>query len=217
MQLENMPYYHRPCVTTPPDNTVDTTDDAHCQAIISTLLIDDCCGLCHLSNVPVKFGKFEKATPPTAKARALLNDEFSCYAQQVLEFSRAVYSFHRGHFCINHSMSKPALSSLISMGPSWVRPITIPGIHIMPPHLQPCYRSPKPHPRIWWYISNPWLFDPFSTFSNEQNDHTFWQIQATIILQLRLVRLLSIIIAMIHPDHDGRSMKTFSSNLKSNS
>jgi hypothetical protein len=96
MQPENMPYYRGPRVTTPPDDTADTTDAAHCQAIASALLIDDCRGLCHLSNVPVKFGDFEKATPQTA--RALHNDEFPCYAQQVLQFSWAVYSFHGGHF-----------------------------------------------------------------------------------------------------------------------
>jgi hypothetical protein len=84
MQPENMPYYRRPRVTSPPDNIVDTTDAAHCQAIVSTLLIDNCCGLCHLFNVPIKFVNFKKATLPTAKAQALLNDEFPCYAQQVL-------------------------------------------------------------------------------------------------------------------------------------
>ncbi len=98
MQPENMLYYRRPCVTTPLDNTVDTMDAAHCQAIVSTLLIDDCSGLRHLSNVPIKFGEFEKATLPPAKAQALLNDEFPCYAQHVLQFSWAVYSFHGGHF-----------------------------------------------------------------------------------------------------------------------
>jgi len=96
MQHENMSYYHGPRVTTTPDNTADTTDAAHCQAIASALLIDDCCGLCHLSNVPVKFDDFEKTTLQTAGA--LHNDEFPCYAQQVLKFSWAVYSFHGGHF-----------------------------------------------------------------------------------------------------------------------
>ena len=92
MQPENMPYYRGPRVTTPPDDTVDTMDDAHCQAIIFTLLIDNCCKLYHLSNVPVKFGEFKKAT------LALLNGKFPCYAQQVLQFSWAVYFFHVGHF-----------------------------------------------------------------------------------------------------------------------
>jgi hypothetical protein len=63
MQPENMPYYRGPRITTPPADTANTTDAAHCQAIISALLIDDCCGLCHLSNVPVKLGEFDK-TPP---------------------------------------------------------------------------------------------------------------------------------------------------------
>ncbi len=44
----------------------------------------------------------------------------------------------------------------------------------------------------------------------------FWQVQAAIISQLRLIQSLSMIIVMIHPDHDGRSVKMFSSNLQSN-
>jgi hypothetical protein len=79
-----------------PINTVDTTDAAHCQAIVSALFIDNCCGLCHLANIPVTFGNFEKVAPQAA--RALHNDEFPCYAQQVLQFSWAVYFFHGGHF-----------------------------------------------------------------------------------------------------------------------
>ncbi len=52
-------------------------------------------------------------------------------------------------------------------------------------------------------------------FQTSKTTTTFWQIQATIILQLRLIWSLLIIIAMIHPDHDGHSVKTFSLNLKS--
>jgi hypothetical protein len=43
---------------------------------------------------------------------------------------------------------------------------------------------------------------------------TFWQLQAAIISQLQLIRLLSIIITTVRPDHGGRSVKTFSSKLK---
>ena len=38
--------------------------------------------------------------------------------------------------------------------------------------------------------------------------------QAAVILDLRLIRLLSIIVATVHPEHYGRSVKTFSTNLK---
>jgi hypothetical protein len=98
MQPKNMPYYHGPRVTKQPDDTVDTTDAAHCQAIVSALFIDNCCELYHLSNIPVTFGNFEKVTPQVA--HALHNDEFPCYAQQILQFSWAVYSFHGGHVAL---------------------------------------------------------------------------------------------------------------------
>jgi hypothetical protein len=52
-------------------------------------------------------------------------------------------------------------------------------------------------------------------FQNSKITTTFWQVQAAIISQLRLVCLLSIIINTIHPDHNDCSVKTFSSNLKS--
>ncbi len=81
-----------PRVTKQPHDTVDTTDAAHCQAIVSALFIDICCGFCQLANIP----DFEKVTPQAACA--LHNNKFPCYAQQVLQFSWAMYSFHRGHF-----------------------------------------------------------------------------------------------------------------------
>ena len=77
----------------------------------------------------------------------------------------------RRPFHINYPISKPALPHSIGMWPLWVQRITISGIHIMPSHLQQCYRPPKLHLRIWQHISNPWLFDPLSTFSNKQDNH----------------------------------------------
>ncbi len=50
-------------------------------------------------------------------------------------------------------------------------------------------------------------------FQMSKTTTTLWQI---LILQLHLIQLLSIIIPMIHPDHNGRSVKMCSSNLKSN-
>ncbi len=52
MKPENMPYYHGPG-TMPPTDTDDTSDAAHCQAIVSTIMIKNCHGMCHLSNVPI--------------------------------------------------------------------------------------------------------------------------------------------------------------------
>jgi hypothetical protein len=95
MKPKNMPYYHGPPIM-PSTDTDDTSDAAHCQAIVSPIMIKNCHGLCHLSNVPIQFGNCRKVTPPNA--RLLHNDKFPCYAQKVLQFSWAVYSFQAGHF-----------------------------------------------------------------------------------------------------------------------
>ncbi len=95
MLPENMPYYHGlqiiPTLLSP-----DPFNDAHCQTIISTLLVNICHGLCYLSCILVQFGEFEKAIP--SLARSTNNKDIPCYAQQVLQFGWAVYSFHGGHF-----------------------------------------------------------------------------------------------------------------------
>jgi hypothetical protein len=95
MLPENMPYYHGPR-TMPIQLPPDSSNGAHCQAIISTLLVDNCHGLCHLPNTSIHFGEFEKVIP--SLARSANNDKIPCYTQQILQFNWAVYSFHGGHF-----------------------------------------------------------------------------------------------------------------------
>jgi hypothetical protein len=94
MLPRNVQYYRGPRII--PIQSTDPYNDAHCQAIISTLLVDNCQGLCHLSNIPVQFGEFEKAIP--SSPHPANNDIVPCYAQQDLQFGWAVYSFHGGHF-----------------------------------------------------------------------------------------------------------------------
>ena len=94
MKPENMPYYHGPQVTAARNN--DNCPNAnHCQAIVSTVMVDNCHSLCHLSNIPVRFGNLDRVTPSTS--HSLSNDEFPCYALQVLQFSWVVHSFYGGH------------------------------------------------------------------------------------------------------------------------
>jgi hypothetical protein len=94
---ENMPYYRGPQVVTP-INTDTCSDANHCQAIISMVMVDNCRGLCHLSNIPVRFGNLGRVTPSTSCS--LNNNKFPCYDLQVLQFSWAVYSFQGGHLAL---------------------------------------------------------------------------------------------------------------------
>jgi hypothetical protein len=43
---------------------------------------------------------------------------------------------------------------------------------------------------------------------------SFWKLQLLIIAQLHLIRLLSIVVAIIIPDHDGRAVKSFTNGLE---
>ena len=51
-------------------------------------------------------------------------------------------------------------------------------------------------------------------FQTSNTTTKFWQVQTASISDLRLIQSLSIVIATIHPDHGGRSVKNFSANLK---
>ncbi len=52
-------------------------------------------------------------------------------------------------------------------------------------------------------------------FQNSNTTTKFWQVQAAIISDLHLICSLLIIVATVHQEHDGHSVKTFSTNLKS--
>jgi hypothetical protein len=72
-------------------------------------MVDNCHGLCHLSNIPVRFGNLGWVTPLTS--RSLNNNKFPCYALQVLQFSWAVYSFQGGHLALTiQSRNLPFMS-----------------------------------------------------------------------------------------------------------
>jgi hypothetical protein len=53
------------------------------------------------------------------------------------------------------------------------------------------------------------------SFQTSSTTSKFWQLQATIIAQLCPIPSLSIVVAIVHPDHDSRSVKSFQSTLKS--
>jgi hypothetical protein len=78
------------------DSSVQDADAAYCQALISTITSSKVIGLTHLSHVSVRFGDFDTVTP--ADAHVSTNHKILSLAQQILQFSWAVYSFDGGHF-----------------------------------------------------------------------------------------------------------------------
>jgi hypothetical protein len=103
---ENMPYYCKPQLTLMPSTIGNTPSDdnsnsneahnCHCQSVMSVIIDYNCGDLSYLSNIPVHYGNFDTVTPTTS--HALTNNKIPSYAQQVLHFNWAVYSFGGGHF-----------------------------------------------------------------------------------------------------------------------
>jgi hypothetical protein len=101
MRPENMPYYRGPRIQEPTKSAVPA-DALHIQSLITDIVSSFGCGHTHLSNVPIRFGKFDSAHPPPRQAtRTLLNSEFASYARQAQQFDWAVYSFSNGHFLLS--------------------------------------------------------------------------------------------------------------------
>jgi hypothetical protein len=84
MKPENMAYYRGPQVL-PANEDYQNTMAAHYQTIVSTVMVDNIHGLCHLSNIPVQFRDFGNGTLLTLCP--LHNNKFPCYAQQILQIS----------------------------------------------------------------------------------------------------------------------------------
>ena len=52
-------------------------------------------------------------------------------------------------------------------------------------------------------------------FQTSEITSSFWKLQLSIIAQLRLIRSLSIVVAVVIPDHDGRAVRSFIKGLES--
>jgi hypothetical protein len=96
MLPQNMPYYCGLRIPSQNNSSVQDADAAYFQALISTITSSKGIGLTHLSHIFVRFGDFDTVTP--ADAHVSTNQENPSLAQQILQFSWAVYSFGGGHF-----------------------------------------------------------------------------------------------------------------------
>ncbi len=214
MRPENMPYHRGPRFqsSTPAAESADTL---HIQSLLTDLIVSDGRGHTHLSNVPIQFGELISSLPNTGQsARTLLNNEFARYARETMNFDWAVYLFSNGHFlsaiesrnlpftiCLACNLTERGrslfhefadLATVFSSGNNFLNHIHASGNQSV----------------IGDYLINSYRFQTIEVTTS------FWKLQLTIIVQLRLIQLLSVIVAIVIPDHDGRSIQTFINGLK---
>jgi hypothetical protein len=148
-------------------------------------------------------------------AHALSNHKIPAYPQQVLQFGWAVYSFGCGHFLSTISSRNLPFNVVLacdtyefSCALFWEFthcPCMFGSGSELLHHVQ----SSGDSLQICGYLIHSLRFKDSNTTS------TFWQLQLTLIAQLRCLRNLQMLVVIIIPNQDGRCVKTFSRQLKS--
>ncbi len=213
MKLENLPYYRGPQVVTAPSNTDTCSNANHCQPIVSKVMVDNCCGLCHLSNIPVRFGNLGRVTASTS--RSLNNNKFPCYALQVLQFSWVVYFFQGGHLASTIQSRNLLFHVKIACNPFKL------GRSLFQEFMscRQVFGTANDMLNHIWSLGDTSIIREYMIHSPpfQTSDMTtkFRKVQAAIISDLHLIHSLLIVLATIHPDNNGHSIKNFSTNLKS--
>ena len=196
--------------------TVNTID-AHAQSLISSIFIDDSDGHEFLTNVPVKYGTFTNHVPvDSSDAIPLYNSELPAAAKAFIRSDWAVYSFSNGHFVSsiatrNFPFHVTLAADPFSEGRALFGEFTdckriFSGVNALHDHV----RSSGDCSILSGYMIHSHRLPPGDSM------HNFWQIQASIIGELRKLRSLSIVLVFVHPDHDGRVLTKFQKALRIN-
>jgi hypothetical protein len=163
-----------------------------------------------LVNVPVCFGHAATSlSTSTMRTRALLNSEFARYAFHAMYFCWAVNSFSNGHFSLTiQSQNLPFHISLACNTSEAGRSL----FAEFAPSTRIFSSGNDLLHHIWasdeTSIIHSYLINSYCSLTSEVTS-AFWKQQLAIIAQLRLIRSLSLVVAIVIPDHDRRSVKAF--------
>jgi hypothetical protein len=211
MRPENMPYYRGPRIQKPTPAT-DAANALHIQTLLIDLIVLDGRGHTHLLNVPVWFVDLSSSMTNTsclALARTFLNNEFARFARETMNFNWAVYSFSNGHFTSTiESRNLPFTIHLACNSTERGRSLfhefaNSATVFSSGNNILNYIRASGNQSVISGYLINSYRFQTSEVTS------LFWKLQLSIIAQLRLIRLLSAIVPIVIPNHDGCSIQAF--------
>ncbi len=181
---------------------------AYCQTLLSTIIGSDGTNLTHLSHIPIWFGDFDTVTP--ADAYASTNHKNPCFAQQILHFCWAVYSFGGGHFAATISSHnfpfcvKIACNQYESGCALFCEFTSCTGIFNSRNKMLDYICASGDKSQIHGYLIHSIQFTDSDTIA------TSWQLQGTIVAQLRSLCDLQVIVATVLPNHDGQCLSPLS-------
>jgi hypothetical protein len=210
---ENMPYFRGPRLPAiPPTPATVTLGDASSTyseytANASVLINKPIIGLQHLSNHPVRFG--HSSTPHAGVAtlaRLLYNSDLTQAASILAKFDCAVYGFNSGYFPSTIRALGLPFTIVLACDPFANGRALFQEIGVCPTILS----SP---PALLDHIRGSGITAPMSGYLIHSNCYTsteptsrFWEVQVNIVIQICLLRSLSIVVALVLPDHHGRAV-----------
>jgi hypothetical protein len=223
MKPENMPHYQGPRVTMQTDSAesdhpattphTDPAHESHCQFVLTAMTTHNCHGLSHLSNVSVRFGNFSDGVTPIS-SHATSNHEIPTDAHRLLHFNWAVYSSGGGHFVSTVSSRNLPFQIVLACDQYdcgcalFCKFTTCPDILSSGNDLLHHIRASGDNSQIHGYLIHSLRFRDSDTTSS------FWQLQSSIVAQLRSLRNLQMVVAVVLPNHDRTCVKSFTRNLK---
>jgi hypothetical protein len=196
-----MPYYRGPCFQCTNSTESSNANAFHIQSLLTDITTSTGWGPTHLQNVPVHIGDLARSVDPP-QSRPLPISEQALYACQSMHYGWAVYSFLNGHFsssieshgspftiCLACDTSKAGRSLFNEFAPKAT--VFSSGNNLLN-HI----RASGHQSVVSGYLINSYRFQTSEITSS------FWKLQLSIIVQLRLIRLLSILVTIVIPDHD---------------
>jgi hypothetical protein len=205
-----MPYYRGPQIKHPVEPCADDIDH---QNTLAATAVNFTSVNSIISIQPVQFGTFANPAPVMPDKHHNYNDEFPVFALSVTWVNWAVYSFNSGHFALSISTRNLPFHVILACNPFVYRctlfkeftkcPCILSSANVLLDHIR---GSSDQSPIDGYMIHSHW-------FQSSEPTTTFWSLQTSIVTQLHIIRLLSLFVAFVHPDHDGRSVSRFVSNL----
>ena len=160
----------------------------------------------HLPNWPILFGFSASPSDLDLPVRPFYNSDLSTTAGLLSHFDWAVYGFNSGHFV--HTIRDPGLPFRIvlaaapfSNGRALLQELTMcPTILSGAPALLDHICGLGLTSKLTGYLIH------LHRYQGSEPTRMFWDLQAHIVTQFRLIQSLSIFAAFVHPDHDGRAV-----------
>jgi hypothetical protein len=217
MQTANMPYYRGPRIPSEHSLAETSTDtmmqevdgqaeehvDAIASALISSIITQGDNGNTSLCNRPLQFGTLTSGNNK-GSVRALYNSKFPTLAYQSTQFTWAVYGFNSGHVPSTISKRNHPFWVILECDPYKANRALFQEFVTSCPPVLPSAASLLDH---ICGSGNQRPIDGYLIHSHcyqmSKPTSMFWAIQASIVVQLWMIRQLNLFMAFVHPDHDG--------------